>query len=80
MSAGFLYFLDCNLWDCPPSSRYLQPQLQKAARQDEKESKGDVNPKDFILFYKGDFSYSHVQKDNTGRVPDNVETPLPHAV
>ena len=31
---------------------FLQPQLQKAARSTEKASKGDKNPKDFILFPK----------------------------
>ena len=34
---------------------YLQPQLQKAAKSDEKVTKGDKNPKDFILFPKGGF-------------------------
>ena len=34
---------------------YLQPQLNKACKQDEKREKGDVNPKDFILFGKKDF-------------------------
>ena len=33
-----------------------QPQLQKAARSTEKASKGDKNPKDFILFPKARFS------------------------
>ena len=45
---------------------YLQPQLQKAARADEKESKGDKNPKDFILFPKGRFEVRAAAKDNTG--------------
>ena len=31
---------------------FLQPQLQKAAKSTEKASKGDKNPKDFILFPK----------------------------
>ncbi len=34
---------------------YLQPQLNKACKSSEKREKGDVNPKDFILFKKGDF-------------------------
>jgi hypothetical protein len=34
---------------------YLQPQLNKACRQSEKRIKGDVNPKDFILFPKQDY-------------------------
>ena len=45
---------------------YLQAQLQKAARSDEKESKGDKNPKDFILFPKGRFEVLKATKDNTG--------------
>ena len=35
---------------------FLQPQLQKAAKSTEKASKGDKNPKDFILFPKARFS------------------------
>ena len=45
---------------------YLQPQLQKAAKSDEKESKGDKNPKDFILFPKSGFDVMKSDKDNTG--------------
>jgi hypothetical protein len=45
---------------------FLQPQLNKACRQDEKRSKGDVNPKDFILFPKSDYKVLHTWKDNTG--------------
>jgi hypothetical protein len=56
---------------------YLQPQLQKAARADEKESKGDRNPKDFILFPKGRFAIQRVGKDNTGggRFVENMVFP-----
>ena len=45
---------------------FLQPQLQKAARIDEKVSKGDKNPKDFILFSKNAFTLQAATKDNTG--------------
>ena len=45
---------------------YLQPQLQKAARTDEKVSKGDKNPKDFILFSRSMFTLQASHKDNTG--------------
>jgi len=45
---------------------YLQPQLQKAAKSDEKVTKGDKNPKDFILFPKGRFEVLSAAKDNTG--------------
>jgi len=46
---------------------YLQPQLNKACKRDEKRSKGDVNPKDFILFPKDDFKVVQTWKDNTGK-------------
>jgi hypothetical protein len=46
---------------------YLQPQLNKAAKKEEVRVKGDVNPKDFILFYKGDLSALRVARDNTGQ-------------
>jgi hypothetical protein len=46
---------------------YLQPQLNKAAKRDERATKGDVNPKDFILFYDEDFLTTFVEKDNTGK-------------
>mmetsp|Transcript_27488 Transcript_27488/g.33331 ORF Transcript_27488/g.33331 Transcript_27488/m.33331 type:complete len:581 (+) Transcript_27488:287-2029(+) len=45
---------------------YLQPQLNKACKQMDKREKGDVNPKDFILFGKKDFEIVHTWKDNTG--------------
>lgn len=45
---------------------FLQPQLNKAARRDELVAKGDVNPKDFILFRKDDFVVERLWKDNTG--------------
>ena len=45
---------------------YLQPQLQKAAKSDEKVAKGDKNPKDFILFTKSAFELKAAAKDNTG--------------
>jgi len=45
---------------------YLQPQLNKACRKEEKREKGDVNPKDFILFPKSEFKVVRTWKDNTG--------------
>mmetsp|Transcript_21370 Transcript_21370/g.49306 ORF Transcript_21370/g.49306 Transcript_21370/m.49306 type:complete len:403 (-) Transcript_21370:826-2034(-) len=45
---------------------YLQPQLNKACKSSEKREKGDVNPKDFILFDKQDFQVHSTWKDNTG--------------
>lgn len=46
---------------------YLQPQLNKACKSTEKREKGDVNPKDFIIFPKSDFKVVKTWKDNTGR-------------
>jgi hypothetical protein len=46
---------------------YLQPQLNKACKSNEKRSNGDVNPKDFILFAKRDFKVIQTWKDNTGK-------------
>lgn len=45
---------------------YLQPQLNKACKSTEKREKGDVNPKDFIVFKKEDFDVVRTWKDNTG--------------
>merc|ERR1740123_2242637 len=40
---------------------YLQAQIQKACKKSEKRECGDVNPKDFILFFPGSFlsSFHH---------------------
>jgi hypothetical protein len=46
---------------------YLQTQLNKAVTAEEKDSKGDKNPKDFIVFFDGDFDVVSTDKDNTGR-------------
>ena len=46
---------------------FLQAQLQKAARSNELQTKGDKNPKDFILFPKWAFTPYATRKDNTGR-------------
>jgi len=45
---------------------YLQPQLNKACKESEKKQKGDINPKDYILFQKGMFKIIKTWKDNTG--------------
>jgi len=47
---------------------YLQPQLNKACKQSEKRAKGDVNPKDFILFDPDQFHVVQTWKDNTGEL------------
>jgi len=56
---------------------FLQTQLNKASRRDEMALKGDINPKDFILFRKGDFEVSSTTKDNTGerRYVENMVFP-----
>ena len=46
---------------------FLQPQLNKACKSSQKREKGDVNPKDFILFPKKDFTVVQTWKDNTGK-------------
>jgi len=46
---------------------FLQPQLNKACKSTEKREKGDVNPKDFIIFPKSDFKVVTTWKDNTGK-------------
>ena len=48
------------------SRTFLQPQLNKACKKSDKRANGDVNPKDFILFGKGDFEVESMWKDNTG--------------
>ena len=35
---------------------------------DEKDTKGDKNPKDFIVFFDSDFVVDSTKKDNTGRL------------
>ena len=45
---------------------FLQPQLNKAARRSELKTKGDVNPKDFVLFDGAQWSSTRCAKDNTG--------------
>jgi hypothetical protein len=56
---------------------YLQPQLNKACKSTEKRENGDVNPKDFILFPKNDFTVIHTWKDNTGQKKYIEDTAFP---
>ena len=46
---------------------FLQPQLQKACKAADKKVKGDVNPKDFLLFPAAAFSVAAYGADNTTR-------------
>lgn len=69
------------------SRTYLQPQLNKACKKSDKRSNGDVNPKDFILFGKDNFSVESTWKDNTGHkkyIEDmafpTMEFPSDHAI
>jgi len=66
---------------------YMQPQLNKAVKKEEKDIKGDKNPKDFILFYNKEIRCETVTKDNTGKqsyiedmVFPTLEFPSDHAV
>lgn len=59
---------------------YLQPQLNKAITFEEKDVKGDKNPKDFVLFFKSDFTVVETRKDNTGerKYVDDMVFPTLH--
>jgi hypothetical protein len=46
---------------------YLQSQLNKAVSLEDRDKKGDKNPKDFIIFFDSDFSTLWTRKDNTGQ-------------
>jgi hypothetical protein len=46
---------------------YLQSQLNKAVSLEERDTKGDKNPKDFILFFDNDYSVVWTHRDNTGK-------------
>eukprot|EP01063_Lacrimia_lanifica_P032539 TRINITY_DN556_c0_g1_i1.p1 TRINITY_DN556_c0_g1~~TRINITY_DN556_c0_g1_i1.p1 ORF type:complete len:1825 (+),score=684.23 TRINITY_DN556_c0_g1_i1:58-5532(+) len=46
---------------------YLQPQLNKAVSAEDRDKKGDKNPKDHILFSKRALASQKVSKDNTGK-------------
>jgi hypothetical protein len=66
---------------------YLQAQVQKACKSSEKRECGDVNPKDFILFFPGHFSPVSTTKDNTGKksyiddmVFPTLDFPSDHAI
>lgn len=45
---------------------FLQPQLQKACSVEERATKGDRNPKDFVLFSSAQWELKDVARDNTG--------------
>ena len=45
---------------------HLQSQLNKAVALEDKDKKGDKNPKDFVIFFDEDFTLLQTTKDNTG--------------
>ena len=65
---------------------FLQPQLQKACKTDEKKSKGDCNPKDFLLFSPAAFGVCEGGVDNTNKkawadsVIPSLEWPSDHGL
>lgn len=56
---------------------FLQPQLNKAVKSTELREKGDVNPKDFILYSKDTFQCESWTKDNTGNKTYTEGVPFP---
>lgn len=56
---------------------YVQPQFNKAIKSSEKLTKGDVNPKDHIIFHRHAFEPVEVFKDNTGARHYEEETCFP---
>lgn len=66
---------------------HLQPQLNKAVAYNEKDVKGDKNPKDFVLFFDSDFEVKSAARDNTGvraftenTVIPTLQFPSDHAI
>jgi len=66
---------------------YLQCQVQKACKSSQKKECGDINPKDFILFYGDHFQPLTTTKDNTGKkeyiddmVFPTLDFPSDHAI
>ena len=45
---------------------YLQSQLNKAVSLQDRDIRGDKNPKDFILFFSDDYTPMWSRRDNTG--------------
>eukprot|EP00286_Rhodomonas_abbreviata_P026452 CAMPEP_0181306350 /NCGR_PEP_ID=MMETSP1101-20121128/10249_1 /TAXON_ID=46948 /ORGANISM="Rhodomonas abbreviata, Strain Caron Lab Isolate" /LENGTH=945 /DNA_ID=CAMNT_0023412393 /DNA_START=482 /DNA_END=3319 /DNA_ORIENTATION=+ len=53
-------------WTTRNARTYLQPQLQKAVGMSDAARKGDVNLKDWIIFYSSQVQTSESMRDNTG--------------
>jgi len=57
---------------------FLQPQFHKALKFQDRISKSDRNPKDWIVFYRAEFrSLQPALKDNTGQMVFEEDTLLP---
>jgi len=59
---------------------FLQPQLNKAVRQKDLHQKGDMNPKDLVVFFDHQFEMAQKPtKDNTGKLHyiENTMFPTP---
>ena len=56
---------------------FLQPQLQKACKADEKAKKGDCNPKDFLLFNPAILAVADFGRDNTTKKVYEEEMVVP---
>jgi len=56
---------------------FLQTQFNKAIRKADLLTKGDVSPKDHIVIRSGDFDVKACNKDNTGRLSYQEQTPFP---
>ena len=66
---------------------YLQPQLNKAIKYEDRDVKGDRNLKDFVIFYPQQFQTAALQRDNTGKrdfienmVIPSLDFPSDHSV
>ncbi len=58
--------VDVGAVTCYCARTYMQPQLQKAVRADEKAAKGDHNLKDYVVFPRGAWRVASAIRDNTG--------------
>jgi len=56
---------------------FLQPQLQKACKVTDKKTKGDYNPKDYILYSPLVLSVASIGVDNTGKGKHEADMVIP---
>jgi len=69
--------LDASNYTTYCARTFLQPQLQKACALEERATKGDRNPKDFVLFSASLWTVETVGRDNTGEGRFEDEMVLP---